>query len=271
MPNGHELAWLTKKVAANDFLDSVPNPARRADDGGASSAHQACHLHHQGESNLRSGARRSRSGQRRPQPSRVRKALSHLTSIGWRSQFVDLDNILCSGEVSGNGWPWSTAARETDFNVKTVPLSYAGRGAPSGDTAADGPEGQKSSKAISGTRRCATISPSGIMDSRRGHRRGRPVVPDPFASHTVVEIPVWPHLVGVTDPYFRAFDNTYPDFRRERRVGAGIRSVCRQWQLARSGIRPLHARPRGQFLDRHRWHQHSGESRPPTTTTPSES
>ena len=35
------------------------------------------------------------------------------------------------GEVSGNGWPWSTAARETDFNVKTVPLSYAGRGSPS--------------------------------------------------------------------------------------------------------------------------------------------
>ena len=26
---------------------------------------------------------------------------------------------------------------------------------------------------------------------------------------------MWPHLVGVTDPYFRAFDNAYPDFRRE--------------------------------------------------------
>ena len=46
--------------------------------------------------------------------------------------FVDLDNFYCSGEVSGNGWPWSTSAREMDINVKTVPLSYAGRGSPRG-------------------------------------------------------------------------------------------------------------------------------------------
>jgi hypothetical protein len=40
-------------------------------------------------------------------------------------------------------------------------------------------------------------------------------VADPFASHTVVSVAVWPHLAGITDPYFRAFDNGYPDFRRE--------------------------------------------------------
>ncbi len=38
--------------------------------------------------------------------------------------FVTLDNFFDSGEVSGNGWPWSTAARETDWNEKTIPMNY---------------------------------------------------------------------------------------------------------------------------------------------------
>ncbi len=55
------------------------------------------------------------------------------------TNFVNLDNFFDSGSVSGNGWPWSTSARETDTVVKTIPLNYAnspiatqkfGRGAP---------------------------------------------------------------------------------------------------------------------------------------------
>ena len=42
--------------------------------------------------------------------------------------FVTLDSFYDSGEVSGVGWNWSTAARTTDFTEKTVPLNYAGRG-----------------------------------------------------------------------------------------------------------------------------------------------
>ena len=42
--------------------------------------------------------------------------------------FGDLDNFYDSGEVSGNGWPWSTAARESDLGVKTMPVYYADRG-----------------------------------------------------------------------------------------------------------------------------------------------
>ena len=42
--------------------------------------------------------------------------------------FVDLDNFYVSGEVSGDGWPWSTAARESDQGEKTVPAAYANRG-----------------------------------------------------------------------------------------------------------------------------------------------
>jgi DNA-binding beta-propeller fold protein YncE len=43
-------------------------------------------------------------------------------------QFVDLDNFYDSGDVSGEGWNWSTAARESDFVANTVPVNYAGRG-----------------------------------------------------------------------------------------------------------------------------------------------
>jgi DNA-binding beta-propeller fold protein YncE len=43
-------------------------------------------------------------------------------------QFVTLDNFYCAGEVSANGWPWSTGAREADYGVMTVPLNYANRG-----------------------------------------------------------------------------------------------------------------------------------------------
>ena len=46
----------------------------------------------------------------------------------WRGNFVTLDNFYDSGEVSGNGWPWSTDARETDVGVKQIAMQYAGRG-----------------------------------------------------------------------------------------------------------------------------------------------
>jgi YVTN family beta-propeller protein len=42
--------------------------------------------------------------------------------------FVTLDNFYDTGEVSGNGWPWSTAAMESDEGSKGVPVNYANRG-----------------------------------------------------------------------------------------------------------------------------------------------
>jgi len=41
------------------------------------------------------------------------------------SQFVALDNFFASGEVSGNGWPWSTSGRESDAGAKMLPVNYA--------------------------------------------------------------------------------------------------------------------------------------------------
>src|SRR5262249_35777292 len=43
-------------------------------------------------------------------------------------EFVDLDNFYASGDVSGEGWPWSTAGRGTNFVTSTIPMYYSGRG-----------------------------------------------------------------------------------------------------------------------------------------------
>jgi DNA-binding beta-propeller fold protein YncE len=43
-------------------------------------------------------------------------------------QFVLFDDFLDSGNVSGNGWPWSTSGRESDDGAKMVPVFYGLRG-----------------------------------------------------------------------------------------------------------------------------------------------
>lgn len=44
------------------------------------------------------------------------------------TQFVCLDNFYDSGDVSADGWPWSTAGRESDIGVKSIGLNYSDRG-----------------------------------------------------------------------------------------------------------------------------------------------
>jgi DNA-binding beta-propeller fold protein YncE len=39
--------------------------------------------------------------------------------------FVDLDNFYVAGDVSGDGWQWSMAARETDIASKNIPMNYS--------------------------------------------------------------------------------------------------------------------------------------------------
>jgi DNA-binding beta-propeller fold protein YncE len=43
-------------------------------------------------------------------------------------QFVTLDNFMASGEVSGDGWNWSTSARATDATEKSIRVNYGSRG-----------------------------------------------------------------------------------------------------------------------------------------------
>ncbi len=243
VPNRRELARLTKQVAANDFLNTLPN---RHDEQIMAALRQ--HIKHviyivkenRTYDQVLGDLDRGNGDPSLAEFGKVITPNQHRLA----NQFVDLDNFLCSGEVSGSGWPWSTSARETDLNVKTVPLSYAGRGAPRGinvdmptvaerqlnnhaypsdpnllpgtndDRAPDGPEGQKQQGYLwnSALRHGLTIRNYGfeaVIPPKT------PEVPDPFASHTVVDVPIRPQLIGRTDPYFRAFDNAYPDFRRE--------------------------------------------------------
>ncbi len=212
-PTRRQLAWLTRRVASDDLLNTVPNPHDEMTM--AALRRRIRHVIYIVKENrtydqVLGDLDRGNGDPSLAEFGQVVTPNQHRLA----SQFVDLDNTLCSGEVSGNGWPWSTAARESDFNVKTVPLSYAGRGSPPGDSAVDGPEGEKDQGYLwdSALRHHLSLRNYGFEARIPPHT---PEVPDPWVTHTVVGIAVWPHLAGVTDPYFRGFDNAYPDFRRE--------------------------------------------------------
>jgi DNA-binding beta-propeller fold protein YncE len=176
------------------------------------------------------------------------------------SNFVTFDNYYDPGEVSGNGWPWSTSARESDDSGKTLPVNYAGRGASydwegtnrninvaltgaartqadpltpqdadvlpgTGNVAApDGPDGEvqqgylwsaalRKNLSVRNygffcdlTRYSAAVAQYGVQI---------PLDRTPYADNTTVAYAANKELVGLTDPYFRGFDDAYPDFYRE--------------------------------------------------------
>ncbi len=166
--------------------------------------------------------------------------------------FVDLDNFYNSGEVSGDGWPWSTSGRESDFGVKAVILNYANRGtnyeyeglnrdlnvglASSEERRAANPKTPDDPDLLPGATNVA--EPDGATGTQRGKgyiwdavlRAGltfreygcmsdtnlnAPREPYPFRAHVVVSRPSNPELYRFGDPYYRGFDPAYPDFYRE--------------------------------------------------------
>ena len=174
-------------------------------------------------------------------------------------RFVDLDNFYVAGEVSGDGWPWSTAARESDQGVKTVPPAYAYRGLqddtyglnrginiaystlaerqasdsatpadpdllPGGNDVAgmDGPGGQIQQGYLwsAALRKGVTVRNYGMDgdESRYDPSDAHPIPKDldPHAHHLQVFYPAIADLVGISDPYYRGFEPSYPDFYRER-------------------------------------------------------
>lgn len=54
-------------------------------------------------------------------------------------QFVLLDNLYCSGEVSQDGHPWSVSASCTDFTQRAWVLSYSGKGDTMGSDSVEDP------------------------------------------------------------------------------------------------------------------------------------
>jgi DNA-binding beta-propeller fold protein YncE len=172
-------------------------------------------------------------------------------------RFVTLDNFYDSGEVSGVGWNWSTAARTTDDAERTIPIYYAFRGmtydvegmnrninvgldAPHdrntekladaenqlpghADVAApDGPEDESGAGYLwdGALRSGLTVRNYGFFIdlSHYNHIPGDdppiPLLRDPAASSTRVATATKANLQQVTDPYFRGFDQRFPDYWR---------------------------------------------------------
>jgi DNA-binding beta-propeller fold protein YncE len=175
------------------------------------------------------------------------------------SQFVDLDNFYASGQVSGSGWNWSTAARASEILENTIPVQYADRGitydyegsnrninvgfatlaarrAANPETpndpnllpgtadvdAPDGPGGEAGSgylwndalNAHLGVRNYGFFLDLRRYDMKPSNPAYIGPVTDPYATKTRVAFPTKAALMKITDPYFRGFDQAFPDYWR---------------------------------------------------------
>lgn len=159
-------------------------------------------------------------------------------------QFVTLDNFYDSGETSGVGWNWTTAARTTDFTEKTQPPNYAGRGlsydweganrnfpvsftpeerqasgltdpdmlAGSADVAApDSRDGEAGTGYLwdAALRAGLTIRNYGFYVT---NLPGAPVVDKPFGQGVKQAVALKQALKPYTDEYFRGYDQNNSDF-----------------------------------------------------------
>ncbi len=179
------------------------------------------------------------------------------------TQFVDLDNFYDSGEISMNGWQWSTAGRGNDLNEKIGPVNY-GKGGGSYDSeglsrdinvgqattagrlttdpaygleakydpdllpgsvnvvAPDSPSGEVGAGFIwdDALRAGLSIRNYGFFEDLVRYEApaalgGIPAtLRNPYAAGVQVAFATDASLVDRTDPYFRGFDNQFPDFWR---------------------------------------------------------
>ena len=168
--------------------------------------------------------------------------------------FVTLDNFLDTAEVSYDGWLWSTSAQAPDVVEHQFPVAYAARGLSldgglnrNVNVALLPPERQLANPYTSAdpdvlpghTDAGAPDGPNNEVNTGylwnaalRAHLTVRnygffvdgtlygttafaiPVLRDPFSANTVVAYPADVKLAPFTDPFFRGFDNSLPDFWR---------------------------------------------------------
>jgi YVTN family beta-propeller protein len=164
--------------------------------------------------------------------------------------FVTLDRFLDSGETSGVGWNWTTAARTTDFTEKTQPVNYAGRGlsydwegtnrnvnvgyATPGQRAAANPATPADPDLLPGTAdvaspRTAEGATAYLWSNALRHGlsvrnygvfgdlaiySALPLDRDPAAHGARQFFPSNAELQDVSDPYFRGYDNKLADYWR---------------------------------------------------------
>ncbi|HEV2111015.1 MAG TPA: bifunctional YncE family protein/alkaline phosphatase family protein [Gammaproteobacteria bacterium] len=127
LPSEGELGTLTQQVLANDQFGAPP----AADDAAVMAAlHKKIkHVIYIIKENRTYDQVLGDLGKGNGDPSITEFGQKNTPNLhALAGSFVDLDNFYVSGEVSSEGWPWSTAARESDQGVKTVPEAYANRG-----------------------------------------------------------------------------------------------------------------------------------------------
>jgi len=168
--------------------------------------------------------------------------------------FVTLDNFMDTAEVSYDGWLWTTAAQAPDVVERQWPIAYALRGTsieseglnrnvnvaipiagrpaadpltpadpdllpgPTDTAAPDGPDNEVNTGYLwnSALRAGLTVRNYGFFvdGTRYSSPPLIPVVRNPASTGTIVAFPSNVALTPYTDPYFRGFDNTFPDFWR---------------------------------------------------------
>jgi YVTN family beta-propeller protein len=157
-------------------------------------------------------------------------------------RFVLMDNFYDSGEVSGDGWTWSTQAMANEYTIRNVPYQYSGRGRVfdyegtnndllTGGFPATGPDGKPLSDVYKqGAKPFPDVAeaPGGhIWDLVRKHGLsmrnygfhmsngvktpdGRTVLPDNYPASAGLQ-PGGRDLAGITNVDYRKFDTNYPD------------------------------------------------------------
>jgi DNA-binding beta-propeller fold protein YncE len=169
------------------------------------------------------------------------------------SQFVNLDNFYCSGEVSMDGWQWSTSGRAMDTTEKTVPVNYGKGGAsydsegddrgvnvalgtvaerkilnpgmtsdpdylpgPANEMAVDGPSGEQGAGYLwnNALRSGLSIRNYGVFADALPAASNYEL--EPFKTKTPVVVAADQALAKYTDPYFYKYDNHFPDYYRFR-------------------------------------------------------
>jgi DNA-binding beta-propeller fold protein YncE len=157
-------------------------------------------------------------------------------------RFVLLDNLYACGEVSGDGWCWSTQGMADAYVARNVPYQYSGRGRKfdfeghnNGYPTAGVPATDESGKPLSthpatkdGAKPIPDVASTGvnIWDAARNagvslrnygfflffsdHNTGLPGGPDNYPVVAGLQ-PPGHDLAGVTDADFRRFDMDYAD------------------------------------------------------------
>jgi len=173
-----------------------------------------------------------------------------LTLFGWSVtpnqhnlalRFLLLDNFYDAGEVSGDGWPWSTQSMANEYVIKNLPYNYSDRGRnydfegqnngyltggfpakdPDGNTlspvfpnglppitdAAEAP-GHHLWDAVQAAK--LSYRNYGFFYSFGVNQGGTTVLPDNYPASAGIQ-PPGHDLAGVSDFDYRRYDNDYPD------------------------------------------------------------